>query len=58
MRVVEAICKLKYFIFCQQKTREMARAPGKLRVTTGNLVLINWSVATLKQGLSGNIIVF
>ena len=41
MGVVEAICKLKYFIICQQKnTAKMARAQGKDRENTGNLVLI------------------
>ena len=39
--VVEAIYKLKYFIFCRQKTTgKMARAQGKCRENTGNMVLI------------------
>ena len=43
MGVVEAIYKLKYFIFCQQKnTGKMARAQGKDRE-----FCINWSVATV-----------
>ena len=43
MRVVEAIYKFKYFIFCRQKnTGKMARAQGKHREFG-----INWSVATL-----------
>ena len=41
MGVVEAIYKFKYFIFCRQKnTGKMARAQGKDRENTGNLVLI------------------
>ena len=37
---VEAIYKLKYFIICRQKnTGKMARAQGKDRENTGNLVL-------------------
>ena len=39
--VVEAIYKFKYFIFHRQKnTGKMARAQGKDRENTGNLVLI------------------
>ena len=39
--LVGAVYKLKYFIFCQQKsTGKMARAQGKDRENTGNLVLI------------------
>ena len=45
--VVEAIYKLIYFIFCQQKnTGKMARAQGKHREFG-----INWSVATLLMEL-------
>ena len=41
MGVVKAIYKFKYFIFCRQKsTGKMARAQGKLRENTGNLVSI------------------
>ena len=41
MAVVEAIYKLKYFMFRQQKkTGNMAGAQGKLMENTGNLVLI------------------
>ena len=41
MGVVDAIYKLKYFIFCRQKnTGKMAIAQGKDRENTGNLILI------------------
>ena len=43
MGLVEAIYRLKYFIYCRQKnTGKMARTQGKHRVFG-----INWSVATL-----------
>ena len=43
MRVVDGIYKLKYFIFCQQKTQgKMARTQGK----HGEFGIV-WSVATL-----------
>ena len=50
MGLVEAIYKFKYFIFCQQKnTGKMARAQGKDRENTGNLVLIGaWQPCNTK----------
>ena len=48
MWVVEAIYKLKYLIFCQQKNKgKMARAQGKTQGKHREFV-IDWSVATLE----------